>query len=114
MLLFTGGLALVLFVFAPQLAADFTFVGIADKQLRPIAHMVTFGGMAVLLAYALNGRWIIAALVIAAFSSLEEVHQIWVPGRYASLQDVLVNCIAIFLAIYLVRGLWGNRIKMSQ
>lgn len=40
----------------------------------------------------------LAALIVGVYGIFDEIHQAFVPGRYASAQDVLLNIVGMFCA----------------
>lgn len=58
-----------------------------------VAHAVVYGVFGALLAHAL-GRWWPAFLIASAFGALDEFYQGFVPGRFPSTLDWLVDSVA--------------------
>lgn len=78
--------------------------------IRKLAHIVEFGAFSILIFRAWrSGRqgwrleWAIATLLIAAvYASLDEIHQIFVPGRGPSVRDVAIDTVGALLAQLMV------------
>ena len=79
--------------------------------IRKTAHMVEYAILAFLLYRASGGRgslaqqprmatWCILAAV--AYSFTDEFHQMFVPGREASLVDVCIDSVGALLALRLI------------
>lgn len=90
---------------------------ISDK----VAHGLAFAGLATLVWVAVNGRLLRrpaiggAVLVIglcAGYAAVDEVHQSFVPGRVASVGDVMADTAG---ALLVVAALWiaGSRAAQS-
>lgn len=70
-----------------------------------LLHLPLFGGLALCLLLAMAGshfgyrrRWqpyLMTALIAGTYAGFDEWHQSLVPGRYASVGDVLLNCTGI-------------------
>jgi VanZ family protein len=81
-----------------------------DYPLRKFGHVVVYGILARLIARALTGStfwpwkkifaWSLALTICYAVS--DEVHQSFVPGRVASVHDVVLDSAGGWLAL----GLW--------
>ena len=83
-----------------------------DPQLQNMLHVPLFGTLQILWLKALTKRglsgWknIVACLAISlAYGCFDELHQMFVPGRYASLIDLLLNFTGIVIGT-LVFMLW--------
>ena len=81
--------------FVPSVTAVIT-----DKAL----HALVFGALAVLLWVLAGGR---GALVIFAavigIGMLDEMHQLFIPGREADVADLVADAAGTALALYLVK-----------
>jgi VanZ family protein len=67
-----------------------TGLGTWDFVLRKLAHALEFAVLGLLLARAL-GRAGVAFALGALYAVSDEIHQSFVPGRAASLRDVLLD-----------------------
>lgn len=83
-----------------------------DPQLQNMLHVPLFGTLQILWLKALTKRglsgWknIVACLAISlAYGCFDELHQMLVPGRYASLIDLFLNFTGIVIGT-LVFMLW--------
>ncbi len=82
-----------------------------DLQHR-IAHLIAFGLLGLLAAWAFEGhrRAAVLALVLTAlFAVTDEVHQSWVPGRRARIDDWLFDMFSAALALYVWPRLRARR-----
>jgi len=93
--------------------------------IRKMAHIVEFSVFSILVFRACRaGRqgwrpgWAVATLLIAvACASLDEIHQIFVPGRGPSVRDVAIDTLGALLAQAMVwlyaTGIW-RRVAISE
>ncbi len=89
--------------------------------IRKCAHFTEYFILSLLILRGIRGerrethlRWaLIAVIVVAAYAALDEIHQIFVPGRTAAVTDVLLDTsggiaaqvvAALFALWYHVRG----------
>ena len=77
--------------------------------IQNLAHIPLFGFLALLWHRSLsswmkNGRllYFSAFLLATGFGILDEWHQLYVPGRYASLTDMALNALGAAFAVWLV------------
>ncbi len=102
-----GAILIVSLIPLPPLPAN------TDKPL----HAFAFAGVSALTIMAFDRKKsIVMALgVVVLVGLVSEVGQLWVPGRYASLLDLLANIIGIVLGIPLgrVAAARMNRIILS-
>jgi len=81
--------------------------------LQNLLHVPAYAGLAFLWHWSLKARLRPALVPIAAFlftmaySISEEWYQSFVPGRYASLTDVLLDCIGACVGVLAFR--WASR-----
>jgi VanZ family protein len=92
----------VLLVVAVTIAA----LSVVPPAWRPVTgvphaieHAVIFGlaGASLALSFARNG--LALAIVVAAFTGLVEIAQLWVPGRHARLSDFAVDTAAAWMGL---------------
>ena len=91
-----------------------------DPQLQNLLHVPLFGLLQVLWLRALAktgmaSRCVVSTglLICLAYGVFDEVHQMFVPGRYPSLLDVLLNFTGIVLGTLLFLWVWNNNIKSA-
>ena len=78
-------------------------VGLFPPPWDKLAHIVAFGGLATLIELALSPpTWLFFALPLAV-SAADEVHQMFLPGRSAGLDDWLAGAVGITLAWWVLR-----------
>lgn len=76
--------------------------------LGRVAHVVEYAGLAFLLHRALafekpgSRPYLLAGLLSVAYAFSDEFHQMWVPGREASLGDVALDTLGTAVALGLV------------
>lgn len=85
-------------------------VGLFPEPWDKLAHFSAFAVLTGLLHFATRGRWPIAvAIVAAAIGGLDEIHQIWLPGRVADINDFAADCCGIAcLSITLQLRAWAG------
>jgi VanZ family protein len=93
--------------------------------LRKMAHIAEFGVFSILVFRGCRAgrqgwrpRWAIATLLIAlGCASLDEIHQIFIPGSGPSIRDVAIDTVGAMLAQAMVwlyaTGIWG-RVAISE
>lgn len=81
-----------------------TGLGTWDLVLRKAAHAAEYAVLGFLLLRAL-GRETAALVVGIAYAASDELHQHFVPGRQASVLDVLVDSVGVAAGVYAVRRL---------
>lgn len=86
--------------------------GFSTFMLAIAAHLVLYGALALLILFAVSheqrpaqATQISAVLLACLYGISDEMHQSFVPGRDASLCDVVVNTIGASIAV----GLWSHR-----
>lgn len=73
-------------------------VGLVSTPWDKLLHLLTFGAMALLFSSAVGRHHVLAVLtLVTVLAGMDEVRQIWLPGRQADLQDMLANCVGIGL-----------------
>lgn len=94
-----------IFVMSAQERFPGTF-GVSVYMVTIVAHMVLYGILALLLLLAISGsqrptRTAMLAAVVGAvlYGISDEFHQSFVPGRDASVFDLVVNAIGATLAV---------------
>ena len=87
-----------------------------SPELQNLLHIPLFGGLAWCWHWGLQSwvkqeRWRVgAALALTlAYSVLDEIHQLGVPGRFGSLTDVALNAAGAVLALAVIAA--GQRAK---
>lgn len=75
--------------------------------LQNLLHIPLFFGLALTWMYALshtkkkpNFKRVAAFIVTVLYSLIDEAHQFYTPGRYASLSDILLNSIGAALIFF--------------
>jgi len=93
----------------------------ASPELQNLLHIPLFGGLAWCWHWGLqpwlrskSWRLCAALAVTLAYSVLDEVHQLGVPGRFGSLTDVALNAIGAVLALAVVAARRHGRDSASR
>lgn len=78
-------------------------VGLVQAPWDKLAHAASFGLLAAMVELAIRPRaWLFFALPLAT-SAVDEMHQIFLPGRYASLGDWLAAAVGVSLVWWFLR-----------
>jgi VanZ family protein len=78
-------------------------VGLIAAPWDKLAHAASFGLLAAMVELAARPRaWLFFALPLAT-SAVDEMHQAFLPGRYASVEDWLAGAVGVSLAWWLLR-----------
>lgn len=78
-------------------------VGLIPAPWDKLAHVAAFGSLATLIDLAVRPRpWLFFALPLAV-SAADEVHQAFLPGRSAGIDDWLAGAVGVALAWWLFR-----------
>ena len=81
-----------------------TGLGTWDLVLRKVAHAAEYAVLGFLLLRAL-GRETAALVVGIAYAASDELHQHFVPGRQASVLDVLVDSVGVAAGVVAFKAL---------
>ncbi|SRR5581483_1032951 len=97
-------MAAALFVGAKKVGELHLFPEPYDK----LAHFVYYGIMCLLLVTALGRRWRwLAVAIVAAVGAADEIHQIYVPGRDASVFDWTADLLGAVFSVAVVHRYFG-------
>ena len=111
--LWRWGLALLMmaaiFGFSSIPSVDMPNFGLLDFLVKKGGHAFGYGLLALCYLLGLKGdskginlRWTYAAWTLAAlYSASDEFHQSFVPGRYPSMTDVLIDSLGAAVALFL-------------
>ena len=80
-----------------------------DTLLRKLAHMAEFGLLWWLWMRALRGRAVPAAVIAIGYAITDEIHQSFVDGRHAAVQDVLIDGAGVLIAIAVAHAVRSRR-----
>jgi VanZ family protein len=93
---------------------NFSHVPFQDKGV----HFVEYGTLAVLLSHAIRGTWrelrpistfALAVVLTTLWGITDEIHQAYVPGRNADVEDVLADALGATLAA----GLYAVAVRIQ-
>jgi VanZ family protein len=87
-----------LFIGGAQHGAGSLFAAPWDKM----AHIVFFFSLTLFLVSGLRFSMVTTTLSALLIGILDELHQIWLPGRVPSLDDWLADVVGVLLAIGLI------------
>ena len=90
------------------------------KGIRKLAHVTEYMIFSLILLRGVRGErkgwqlnWALAALAIAAgYAALDELHQMFVPGRGPAIRDVLIDATGAALG-QVVAWLWSRRTEKA-
>ena len=92
-------------------AADLPSIGTIDK----VNHFIAYFGLAILLTLTFlfqlkyesiyKKAYLVAFLIVIFYGMLDEIHQLFIPGRDAEFFDWLADAAGAFLGVSLVWGL---------
>lgn len=90
-------MAATLFLGAEEAGKTHLFPAPWDK----LAHFLYYGTMAVLLSHGIGRRWFWLPLVLVPLvAALDEWHQLYTPGRDASVFDWLADGLGTVVAVF--------------
>lgn len=85
-----------------------------DFILRKLAHMFVFGILTYLIAGSLekDQRPYLLFVVVAAltYALIDELHQSFVPGRYGSPKDILIDSVGVYFGVWAYKHLPPHKI----
>ena len=85
----------VLYAASSQFTGDYGLLDINEHTVRGVAHFLVYGTLALMVAAALC-RWHLAAwLICIRIATREEIHQLFIPGRFCSMGDWVINVCGI-------------------
>jgi VanZ family protein len=96
----------VIFVFSSRSSDELPDFGGWDYFFKKGAHALGYGLLALSYLRALPRRnYLLAWFLAVLYSATDEFHQSFVPGRHASVVDVIVfDNLGAMIALYLQRG----------
>jgi VanZ family protein len=103
-------LMLVIFALSSRTSAELPNFGGWDYFFKKTAHAIGYGALAVSYLHALPPRnYKLAWLLAVLYSATDEFHQSFVPGRRASVIDVLVfDNLGALIALFLHYKFYGD------
>lgn len=91
-------LALGVFIVGAQSEA----AGLLQPHWGALVRLALFGGFALILHLGLQRRWLGSLISAALLGAADEIHQVWLPGRNASLADWTVDIFGAAVCLVLV------------
>jgi len=73
-----------------------------EQLLSNLAHIPAYAILSILWIKSISSTTYIIAVFIAIFAISDEVHQSFIPGRTASLMDIVLDFIGILVGIGLL------------
>lgn len=80
-------------------------VHIIDFMVRKLAHVILFAGLAFVAFQVIKPArraYIVTWLFATLYAISDEWHQLYVPGRTASVRDVMIDSCGAFLVLFLL------------
>jgi len=94
--------------------ARLEFAEIVDKPIRKMAHMAEYAVLGALLVWTVvswrescKKSLLIAWLIGTAYACTDEVHQLFVPGRYGSVIDVGIDSVGALIGVFFGSVVWN-------
>lgn len=124
--LLTLGYMAGIFLLSGTPAQDNGPIGLIPEFLQNGLHVPLFAGLTLCVFLSLSGgRWKQPApfllygavgLFACAYAALDEWHQSFVPGRFASVSDVFLDCVGIIglLLVHRLNSLKSKRIAQDK
>jgi VanZ family protein len=78
-------------------------IDVIDYYIRKLAHITVFGILALLFKTAISNKprpYIYAWIFTTLYAGTDEWHQMYVPGRTASIIDVLIDSTGAFIFLF--------------
>jgi len=88
----------LLFIGGSQSGAGSLFVAPLDK----LAHIIFFFCLTLMMVSGFRFKVVYTTVLVLLIGVLDEVHQVWLPGRFPGLDDWFADAVGIGLAIGLV------------
>ncbi len=95
---------------------------LVSATVANMLHVPAYGLLALMSIFTLRDHGVtehrsmcVAFLVASGYGALTELHQVWIPGRFPSVFDVMLNAAGSFIFVWLywwVSGKW--RIKSRE
>ena len=106
-----------IFGFSSIPSVDMASFGLLDFLVKKGGHALGYGLLALCYLRGLKGdskvmnlRWTYAAWTLAAlYSASDEFHQSFVPGRYPSVTDVLIDSLGAAVALFLAYSFYRQK-----
>ncbi|MFG0248604.1 MAG: VanZ family protein [Phycisphaeraceae bacterium JB051] len=95
----------ILYLAAKLFAGDLDIAFLTDHQVRVICHFSGYGCLAVFVHAALRRNIWLSWTIALALAWGEEFHQLFVPGRYFTWDDLLVNFLGVSIFLLLAHKL---------
>ena len=106
----------LLFVLAilPDAGRSGDLMSLVPPDLQDLAHAPAYGLLALLWIITLKNRGmahqeslVLAPFLASTYGALTEICQIWAPGRFPSVWDVLLDIVGslLFVTVYQMTGL---------
>ncbi len=89
---------------------------LASSTVKNVLHAPAYGLLALLWIFTLRDhgvtehrRMCVAFLVASGYGALTELHQVWIPGRFPSAFDIMLNVAGslMFIGLY-----WWVRLRL--
>jgi VanZ family protein len=82
---------------------------IIKPQWQNFLHVPLYLGLTVAWVWALRGRtvstrqlYLRASIITSIYGVFDECYQLWVPGRFGSVSDALLNFLGVLLAVLIL------------
>ncbi|WHY85581.1 VanZ family protein [Neobacillus novalis] len=92
-------------------------IKVVNIILRKASHLTAFGIIAILLFQVFRNfryPYFLSWFLTFLYAITDEWHQSFVPGRTASFQDVLIDCLGAFIALLIAHSYTSRKRKTLQ
>ncbi|MBT3239795.1 MAG: VanZ family protein [Chloroflexi bacterium] len=94
-----------IFLFSSIPATEMPSFGLLDLLVKKGAHMAGYGLLTLAYIYGFGNKiskvqWVVLFLAVL-YALTDEWHQSYVPGRYGSLWDVVIDALGSIISIFL-------------
>ena len=97
-------------------ALDTETLGALHIIIRKLAHFTEYAMLGVAIMYAIWYKWnshrfpyLLPELIAMAYATTDEIHQYFVPGRYGTWSDVLIDSCGAAFGILLYYLVWKRK-----
>ncbi|WP_409290480.1 VanZ family protein [Peribacillus sp. SCS-37] len=93
---------------------DYNSAVALNAFLRKSAHVAVFGILAILTDFLLRRKSAVSWLLTTLYAAADEIHQMYMPGRTASIMDVLLDSLAALLFLTILQFLHPPKEKRAD
>lgn len=101
--------------------AKVEFAQIIDKPIRKMAHMAEYAVLGALLMWTVvlwresrKKNLLLACLIATIYACTDEIHQLFVPGRYGSVIDVGIDSVGALIGVLFGSMVWNFIVNRNK